>query len=216
MPEIHSFLGKILLPSIQFLTMLIAIWYFFKLKTGYWKWFSVYLIIIFLQEFFWLMNPNIELKYREIYYILFGIPIQYLFLYWLYAMKSLKMKYLFILLSAVFLGILILALFLIKELREIYSLISNIGTLLLVFLFILESIKQIQTDDILKFKENKMFYINLGLILFYLGSYPYQIFITELYENHYNLWELYYLYFLVSNCAMYLLFAASFIWGKTR
>lgn len=215
MHDIQTFIRNILLPSIQLITMIIGIYYISRLKKSYWKWFSFYLILICGQEFFWLLNPKIDRFYRETYYIYLGIPIQYIFLYWLYAFKSLNKRILFITLTALFTCSLTIAAYF-MNIHEVYSVTTNVGTLLLIILFILESVKQIKTDEILKFKENKMFYINLGLILFYLGTYPYQIFIRELYENHFAIWNVYYVYFLLSNCIMYLLFAASFLWGKTR
>ena len=79
----------------------------------------------------------------------------------------------------------------------------------------MEFFKQIKNDDILEFSKNKMFYINIGLVLFYVGTLPffglYKLLIKEI-----EIWNGYYLYFMVSNCIMYLLFAASFIWGKVK
>ncbi|MBV1924571.1 MAG: hypothetical protein KUG68_11150, partial [Flavobacteriaceae bacterium] len=85
---------------------------------------------------------------------------------------------------------------------------------LLIILVVLEFMKQIKNDDILKYKENKMFYINIGMVLFYVGSFPYSVFRFELYEHYFSVWNIYYTYFLFTNCILYLLFAASFIWGK--
>ncbi len=214
MKEIHSFLNNLLLAT-HFLSVLISIIYLLKLKKSYWKWFSIYLIIIFFQEFFWKNNADIDMKYRQAYYIFVGIPLEFIFLYWLYAFKSLKKKTLFIISVSIYVTTLVGFTF-IKELNELPSLSINIGSTILIGLLILEFIKQIKTDDILKFKENKMFYVNVGLVLFYVGSYPYHVFSRELYENYNDVWNVYYIYFLITNCTMYLLFSASFIWGKTQ
>ncbi|WP_156133123.1 hypothetical protein [Lacinutrix sp. Hel_I_90] len=155
------------------------------------------------------------MKYRQAYYIFVGIPLEFIFLYWLYAFKSLKKKTLFIISVSIYVTTLVGFTF-IKELNELPSLSINIGSTILIGLLILEFIKQIKTDDILKFKENKMFYVNVGLVLFYVGSYPYHVFSRELYENYNDVWNVYYIYFLITNCTMYLLFSASFIWGKTQ
>lgn len=214
MKEIHSFLNNLLLAT-HFLSTLISIIYLLKLKKSYWKWFSIYLIILFFQEFFWKNNADIDMKYRQAYYIFAGIPLEFIFLYWLYAFKSLKKKTLFIISVSIYVTTLVGFTF-IKELNELPSLSINIGSTILISLLILEFIKQIKTDDILKFKENKMFYVNVGLVIFYLGSYPYHVFSRELYENYNDVWNVYYIYFLITNCIMYLLFSASFIWGKTQ
>lgn len=214
MSETHSFLNSALV-LVQFITALIGAIYLFKLKNSYWKWFSIYLIIIFIQECFWKFNVSIDNQYRVAYYVFFGVPVQYLFLYWLYALKSLKNKNLF-LLSVIGYVLAIGASLFLKNINEVFSISISIGTIILLGLIILEFIKQTKTDNILKFKENKMFYINIGLILFYIGSFPLHVLGPELYKNHYDIWTMYQTYFLVTNIIMYILFAISFIWGKTH
>ncbi|WP_289044826.1 hypothetical protein [uncultured Olleya sp.] len=211
MKELHQTLHNTLLLS-EFIAAVVGVIYMYRLRKSHWKWFSVYLLIIFFQDYFWTYNQHFS---KKIYFSYFGLPLQFIFMYWLYALKSLKNKRLFTI--CVLLFILTVGLFIVfKDLNEIPSLSMNIGSAILILLLILEYIKQIKTDDVLKFKENKMFYINIGLVLFYIGSYPYHVFSAELYENHINAWSIYYIYFLVSNSIMYLLFSVSFIWGKTQ
>lgn len=199
-----------------FLSAIIGAFYLMKLQKTYWKWLSIYLIAIFLQETFWRYNFfSIGREFKILYYTIFGVPFEYLFLYWLYAFKSLKNKKLFLSSTLVYLLSLITSL-LYKKTEEVYSISINIGTFILMVLLIFEFIKQIKSDRILKFKENKMFYINIGLILFYIGNYPFHILGPELYANYLDLWNLYYIYFLITNSIMYLLYSASFIWGKTH
>jgi len=198
------------------LSAVVGVFYFLKLKNSYWKWLSIYLIVIFLQENFWRFNFFfLSRELRITYYSLIGVPLQYIFLYWLYACKSLKKTKYFIVSILIYFSTLIVVLFY-KNIDETYSISINIGTFLLIILLILEFVKQIKSDRILKFKENKMFYINIGLILFYIGNYPLHILGPELYNNYLNLWNYYYVYFMITNCLMYLLFSASFIWGKTQ
>jgi hypothetical protein len=207
-------LNNILLCT-EFIAALVALFYLFKLKKSYWKWFSIYLIVIFLQEYFWIGNKSKYLISRLEYYTFFGFPLEYFFFYWLYAYKSLKKKMLFWTCCLIFVMIFVMLRISIT-LEETNLLMTHIGTSILIILLIMEFIKQIKNDDILKFRENKMFYINLGLVLFYIGSFPFQIFARELHNHHRSIYDIYYSYFLVSNSIMYLLFAASFIWGKTR
>ncbi|WP_272149004.1 hypothetical protein [Tenacibaculum aiptasiae] len=99
--------------------------------------------------------------------------------------------------------------------RLSYAINLTVGTILLSFLVVLEFIKQIKNDNILEFNRNKMFYITVGVILFYIGTYPFFAFNDILIKDKYiHIWNMYYIYFLISNYLMYLLFAASFIWGK--
>lgn len=214
MLEYYPFLKKTLLGA-EFIAALVALFYFPKLRHTYWKWFIFYLIFIFIQEFFWKFNSSFLNIRKQDYYVYFGIPIQYLFLFWLYALKSLKSKKKFVLFTSIYLLSFIPLYFIIKKINVVYSINLTIGTLLLLFLIVLEFIKQIKNDDILKFKENKMFYINLGVILSYIGTYPFFAFYDYLSKNiDSSIWDMYYLFFLFSTSIMYLLFTASFIWGK--
>jgi hypothetical protein len=214
MTELSSTLNSALLVT-QFIAALVGCVYFFKLKENYWKWFSVYLVVIFIQEYFLTHTSIFSLDIKNQYNLFIGMPLEFIFLYWLYAHRSLNNKKLFLLFSIV----LILSILFISSMsnfRTAISLILNVGSLLLIILVILEFIKQIRNDDILKFKENKMFYINLGVVLFYFGSLPFHVFQKYLYQDYTVFIEYYYLYFLTANCIMYLLFTASFIWGKER
>ncbi|WP_299888128.1 hypothetical protein [uncultured Lacinutrix sp.] len=214
MQETQSILKDVLL-GVQFTAILIGLLYFFKLKNSYWKWFSVYLVLIFFQEYFLFGSESIAYQEKIKYAVFLGIPLQFIFLYWLYAYKSLKNKKMFLLSSLTYAIIIGFTVYF-NTYNEAYSLSNNVGTIILIILLVLEFIKQIKNDDILKFRENKMFYINIGMVLFYVGNYPYHVFGQELYENHLKIFNLYNIYFLVTNCIMYLLFSASFIWGKTQ
>jgi len=212
----HPTLSKVLL-IIQFFTALIAFVFFIRNNKSYWRWFSFYLIFIFIQEVVWTYNPELLGFKKQVYYAFCGIPIQYLFLFWLFAFKSLKNSLLYSLFSIIYIASYLPIELFYKKLDIVYSLNLTIGTLLIAFLAVLEFIKQIRSDDILKFKENKMFYITIGVILFYIGTYPFWVFYDVLSQEPYlEVWNIYYLYFLISNCIMYLLFLASFIWGKTH
>jgi hypothetical protein len=193
----------------------IALSYLKKINNTYWKWFILYLVIVSLSDFF-ISDIVSYLKIEKQYFYAYAIiPIQFIFFYWLYALKSLKSKGLFL----SFIGIYILSFIPIElyfeKLRVVYSFNYTIGTFLLMILVFLEFKKQIQNDDILEYKKNKMFYINIGTMMFYVGTLPffglYNLIIKEPF-----IWNIYYLYFLISNCLMYLLFIASFIWGKVK
>lgn len=213
MLELQKHLSQLLM-GIEFISALVGFIYFFKLKRSYWKWFSVYLVVIFIQEYFWYGNNTSYFGItKNEYYAFFGIPIQYLFFYWLYALKSLKNKWLFLFCTTLYLVTLPIAPYF-EKLNIVYSINLNVAILLIILLLALEFIKQIKNDNILYFKENKMFYLNVGMVVFYIGSYPFQAFSEILFKQHFPIWDVYYTYFLVANCIMYLSFSASFIWGK--
>ncbi|WP_340201565.1 hypothetical protein [Ascidiimonas sp. W6] len=208
-----------ILKSILFLVQLVAAlagcFYFFKLKTSYWKWFGVYLVILFIQQHLLkYVFPNMVAS-KNVYYLLFGIPLEYIFLYWLYAKQSLKKEKLFYIFSILYIVTVLISWF-VQETDDALSISLNTGSLLLTVLVVLEYLKQISDDSILKFRENSMFYINVGVILFYIGAHPFHVFQKYLYADYKVFIEYYYVYFLGANCSMYLLFIASFVWGKKK
>lgn len=204
-----------LLLTIQGLAAFVGCIYLFKLKKTYWKWFAAYLILIFAQEIYWSIHGFLGNISKRDYFALLGIPIQYIFLFWLYAYKSLKKKKLFFLCLATYLLTYIPVEYFLKEKDIVYSINLTVGTVLLTFLVILEFIKQIKNENILLFKSNKMFYVNVGVILCYIGTYPFFAFQKHLSSVAYEtIWVAYYTYFLISNCFLYLLYTASLLWGK--
>lgn len=209
------YLLKNTLLVIQLLAALTGCFYFFRLKNSYWKWFAVYLVIIFIQEHLLTYISPLSIEANKKYNLFFGIPFQFIFLYWLYASKSLQKQKMFIICTIILIVTIIMAGYF-QTTSAAISFCTNVGTIILSFLVVLEYRKQIQDDSILEFRNNRMFYINLGVVLFYLGSFPFHVFQKYLYADYKTVVDYYYVYFQVSNCIMYLLFAASFIWGREK
>jgi hypothetical protein len=156
----------------------------------------------------------ISKEFRMYLYDFLIVPIEFFFFFWLYALQSLKKKSLFWLCILVFIASFVPHLFYTEAYKTINQLSYIVGCLLMFILVLLEFYKQITTDDILLFNQNKMFYINMGVVLFYIGSLPLLQFMDFLYKNEHKIFNYYYTYFLFSGNLMYLLFAASFVWGK--
>lgn len=202
-----------LVVKIEVLSALFGIFYFKKLKNSYWKWFVFYLIFISIIETcseYYLSYFNVSNIYFFDYFV---IPSEFLFLYWLYN-KSLNKKKLVWSFCVIYLLSFIPHLFYESELKYLHSMSYTIGNLLMVILVFLEFNKQIQSDKILEYKSNPMFYINVGVMIFYLGTLPLFAFYDYLVVNSQLMLSYYYTFFLMANCIMYLLFTASFIWGK--
>ncbi len=190
--------------------------YFKKLKNSYWKWFVLYLVFIFIAEIF-SKYFLIELpKIRKYYYDYFVIPIEFLFFYWLFAKKSLNSNRLFNWSCFIYSIFYILHLFHMDQVRIISSMSYTVGVFLLAIMVYLEFIKQIKSDEIIHFQTNKMFYINMGVMLFYVGTLPFFAFDKFIFEHLFEVWNYYYTFFLISVNLMYILFTLSFIWGKSK
>ncbi|MEL1246101.1 hypothetical protein AAEO56_17640 [Flavobacterium sp. DGU11] len=204
-----------LLSFTEALSAIIGVAYYSKLKNTYWKWFVAYLIFIAAAELFSKYGLRFFPEMRKVYYDFLIIPIQFFFFYWLYAYKSLKRAHLFWSLCAVYLLTFSLTHFFdIDKTRIINMITYSVGTLQLLVLVILEFFKQIKSDTILKFFNVKMFYVNFGVALFYIGTLPFFAFDGFAVEHTKEIWNNYWTVFLVLNNVLYLIFTASFIWGK--
>lgn len=201
--------------ALQILAAIIALLYSKKNLKSYWIWFVIYLNCIFLFDFFSNEIASFILISKQNIYAYFIIPLQFFFFYWLYALKSLKSKELFSIFVLIYLASFIPIELYFEKLKVVFSFNYIVGTLLLMVLVFLEFNKQIKNDAILEFAKNKMFYINIGVMLFYVGTLPFFGF-YNLFLKEPSLWNPYYVYFLISNSIMSLLFAASFIWGETK
>lgn len=185
-----------------------------KLKNSTWKWFIYYLIFIAFESI--IIKFFVAKEITGYIYDYLIVPIEFFFFYWLYAIQSLKKKNLFWACIIVFLLSFLPHLYFKNNVNKINEMSYIVGCMLLFVLVIFEFIKQIKSDDILLFKQNKMFYINIGVVLFYIGSLPLLAFLKYLYVNERPIYDVYLFYFYLSNILMYLLFAASFIWGKSN
>ena len=207
MADLQYILGKLLLVS-EVSAGIVGIIKFRKFKNSYWKWFIYYLAFIgfseLVCEFVLIRFP----KFLPYYYDYFIIPLEFVMMYWLYSYKSLQNKKLFWVSSLVYL----VSLFAFKV-----TIVNHfnyiIGTFLLSIMIILEYNKQMKSDDILKFKENMMFYINTGVGLFYIGTLPYFAFNSLLWKDQVIFFNYYYI-FLSCGILMYTLFSISLLWGK--
>lgn len=201
---------------------IIALLYYKSVNKQYWKYFAYYLVIIFLCEVLgkWGVNwitfsdPALEKIKKAIYYNYFVIPLQFIFFYWLYGAKSLKNNRIFWIFSLLYVLSFIPSELYFKESKIVSSFNYTFGCLLLMIMVILEYYKQINSEDIISFHKNRMFYINLGVTLFYIGTLPFFTFYELLYKESPEIWSIYYSYYQISLLLMYLLFSISFIWGK--
>ena len=198
---------------VQLIAAIVALLHWSKLKNSYWKWFVIYLCTLFLIEAFSKWGLNNNPSYRAYLYDFLGIPIQFLFFYWLYAVKSLKNYRVFwtctLLYSLSFLPYFMLF----AKGSIVFSLSYTVGNVLLMLMVFLEIFKQIKSEKILLFRSNFMFYINIGIMLFYIGTLPFFSFYGLILRDE-NLWLNYYIFFMVANHIMYLLFICAFVWGK--
>jgi hypothetical protein len=167
---------------------------------------------MFLCEIIGKWGENFFEYNKPAFFNYFVIPIEFIFFYWIYAAKSFKRPKLFYTISALYLLSFIPGeIFMTKKI--IFSFNYTFGCLILMILVVMEYYRQVNSSNILNFSRNPMFYINLGVTLFYIGTLPFWAFFAYI-KTYREIYNIYFAYFLISGIVMYLLFSISFIWGK--
>ncbi|AZA81978.1 hypothetical protein C1637_24590 [Chryseobacterium lactis] len=211
MNDFQEFVSKSML-WFEGLAAVVALFHYNTVKKQYWKFFVFYLVFIFLCEAFGRWGNFIYFSKAK-YYNYFVMPAQFIFFYWLYAAKSLGKPKLFLILSLLYLFSFIPNELFFSESKIIFAFNYTFGCLILMLLIVMEYYKQITSQNILNFGRNRMFYINLGVTLSYIGTLPFFAFYSPL-RKYLEIWNVYFDYFLISGVIMYILFSISFIWGK--
>jgi len=197
-----------------------------KFKKTYWVYFIFYLLFIVLCENLdavvvnsGLHGPNLFL-FNKILYIYLVIPISFLFFYWLYykSFRNSKSKWLPITSTVIYLVSWVTDMVYFSRHPSDFSFFSisySIGNLLLLIHILRFLALLVTSDAILSFKRNTMFWVSLGLLLYYLGCFPFYGIYNVLATEKNKFWFVrYYLLVNFLDCLMYISFSISFIWGE--
>ncbi len=192
-----------------------------KVKQTYWKWFVVYLLVIVLAELSAEYAGTVlkEVKLNIIINIYFSIPLQFIFIYWLFYQRSdpAKEKRWPLIGAGIYIISLLFESLYLKNNKLAFSSISyltgNVILLLLVFIFLFSFIN---SNEILYYKKSMMFWVCLGLLFFYLGTLPFFGLWNTLANNYPNVFNVYWMVEVSLNCLMYFLFSIAFIWGNPK
>jgi len=186
-----------------------------KWKGSYLKWFAPYLSVIVLLEFsIRILNYS---KNYETAAILKLIPVllEVLFIHWFFY-QTLPAKYKNWVMAGA--GIFLFSFFYEKFIlnAEGYyfkSLSYTIGILFILIYLIILIIDLVKSDKVLIIQKLTIFWIALGMLVFYLGAFPFYGLYNELAKDI----DLFITVAWVAttlNYCMYILFSIGFIWGK--
>lgn len=188
------------------------------IKEKRYKLFTVYLGIIAVIELLNLLfNSTTEWSNELVLYI--NIPLQFFFLLYFLVYRPNSLSGI---VSIVFMCIYFF--FFVSERFHFFSLPVNfdslsygIGNLLLIVSIIIALIRIFKNDNPVVFNQTALFWVLMGLIIFYIGSFPYENFRDFFWSKPSYYKIAYFLHYLsqVFNCIMYLLFAYAVKW-KTR
>ena len=208
--------------SIVFFEALAAITGFItwrKWRNNYFKWFPIYLSVLFLSEcagYFFGLFKNYEAL--NLLYNFFVIPLEISFICWLFY-RSLpgSFKKGIIFLWLIYFISLILDHIFFNNKEYIFKSVSySFGNMVILILILSYLIRLVLSPDILNFKTNLMFWISCGLLVFYLGTFPYFGLYNLMAKKHMGSFINYTWVMIFLNYIMYILFTLGFIWGKSK
>jgi len=208
----------IILRVFEFVACVTGFIHWGKIRASIFKWFPFYLSFIVLSEFIGQLLSDPAMKRTNIaFFNYFEIPIEFLFFFWLFFKtgKHYTYKSLPIFCAGTYLVCwLIDSLYLSKLQFSFYSFSYTIGNLLLLVLILRYFILLVTSNSILGFANDMMFWICTGLLLYYLGTFPFYGLRNTLGTNYPQLYSTYSYIMYALNSLMYLMFTFSFIWGR--
>lgn len=193
----------------------IIIFFLLKEKKAPWTFFSAFLIILGTLD---QLGGKIPLDYNPFFYGYLVIPGELLFYYWLFSNDERLGKKL-----PLYIALGYLVAFGFEKTANAFNYSSSFGSfsytigiigllvLIVRYLYLLSN-----SDDILHFKNQPMFWISVGLLIFWLGSLPYYGLFNYLYQNFPQLFASYTWVAMVLNYLMYSLFICAFLWERKR
>lgn len=200
-----------------------------KIRNSYWKWFPVYLAVVVLVEvngtlLMALLDDPANKKWEgtrlnSAMFRYFGIPIQFLFFFWLFSRYFYKQKeYKWPLIGAAIyiLSWIIEMLFFEKVHTWFMSFSYTIGNIMFLVMIILFFVRFVNSEEILNYRSSMMFWVSLGLMSFYLLTFPFYALRNTLWYNYTGVFYIYQSVSLALDYLMYLFFIIAFIWGRPK
>ncbi|MEP7143569.1 MAG: hypothetical protein ABI707_11895 [Ferruginibacter sp.] len=209
-----------ILYSLELISCITGFIYWSKIKNSFWKWFPIYLAVIFVAE----MTGN-YLNYLKDYYLkrsffnYFVLPLEFLFMYWLYYNYAAgkKRKQLVIFCTVIYLVSFVVDQLYFNDKKFFFDSFSySIGNLVLLVAIISFFIQFSSGDEIINFKSSIIFWVSLGSLIFYLGTLPYFGLLWLLFKQYKDIYTVYSYLVFVCDWIMYSLFIVGFIWGKPK
>jgi hypothetical protein len=215
----HEILRYVVIIS-EILAFIVGVYYYNKKSIKFSKSFVIYLGILSILDIAGLYLLKVKLwDLNALLYKYLDFPYQFIFLFW-YLSKNIGVKRRKLLL---FVSIIIYVVawvleyeFISKQKHGWMSLSFSVAGLILIILIFIYFFKLIKSEEILKFYEKQSFWICLGTLMYYLCSFPFYGMGNYLYQKSPELHLIYFQIVLLLATTMYLLFVASFIWGKEK
>lgn len=195
--------------------------YWRKLRGTYWQWFPIFLALIFAMEmcgkFLRDVLGNVEWNFILFRYI--SIPLQFLFYCWLFGryFNGSPVRNVPLVAAAVYALSLLADIFLVQQGRFwFFSFSYTVGNLVLLVLIFTYFIRLVRDEEALQFKTSLMFWVCLGLLLFYLGTMPFYGLHNTLRTKYPAIFMVYWYIQIALSALMYTSFTLGFIWSRQK
>jgi hypothetical protein len=200
----------------EILACVIGFLHWKKIRKTYWKLFPVYLFLIVCVE---LTGKLLNKGFNVILYSYFGIPLTFLFFFWLFSkyFENRKERKWPLIGMAIYCLAWLGEMFFFNEADPSFiSFTYTFGNVILAVFVLLFFLRFISSDDILGYRSNMMFWVCCGLLIFYLGSLPLYGLWNTLSNDYKTVFNVYWIVHMVLNYTMYIFFSIAFIWGKPK
>jgi hypothetical protein len=203
----------------ELLACIIGFIYWKKLKHSHFKFFPIYLLLIFIGEVVaYFLNKHGYLKEKTMLYDFMIIPLEFLFFHWLYYKTFDKTgKRIVVACSVIYISTVCLEKLFLKDLKTIFmSLSYSIGNITFLIIVLKYFISLVKSDKILNFKVDFLFWVSVAILVFYLGTFPYFGLRNVLIKDYNNIFYDYTWVMIFLNYTMYLLISTGFICYKEK
>jgi hypothetical protein len=212
---------KIVLNVFELVSFITGIFCWNKVHNTYWRWFVFYLGVIFFTEMlgkyvgYGLKDPQLN---ADIYFF-FGIPVQFVFLFWLFYKWFSKRRDKLVPLTGLILYITawVIDLLVFKDRKMWFSSFSYlVGNLVLFLTLIVFFLRFVNSNEVIDFRNSMIFWVGTGMLIFYIGTLPFYGLRNFWYYNYEQVFYPYWVATFIFGALMYLFFAFAFIWGKLK
>ncbi len=207
--------SMILLHLCELTSAIVSIWYFNTRKKGA-RYFMLYLCFIVLAELIgFLLRLQPTRIYNTYFFSFFVIPIEYIFFYWYLMFSSFQKKYYWFsaIMSIVYIASIMLE-YHFKEEIVFLSLSYMIGAIGMLLSILINLSFHLNHKNMAEIKKEQTMYISIGLLIFYVGTFPYFGLKNYLLTYYINVYTVYWFVYMVFNCIMYCMFTYSFLCNR--